>query len=244
MILLLNLIREQLQARADPKRAAASARFFKTGVGEYGEGDQFLGITVPQIRALLPQTDGLSASNLLVLLHSPWHEERLLALLVLVRWFNRRTNDEAARKHLVDLYLSETRWINNWDLVDSSAPQILGTWLLNKERGVLDRLAASDNLWEQRIAVIATQALIRAGDFADTLRLSELFLKHPHDLMHKACGWMLREVGKRDPAELEAFLEAHACEMPRTMLRYAIEKMPENRRQHYLSAGKSALRKN
>ncbi len=242
--MILPSIREQLRSWSDPKRAGISARFFKTGAGEYGEGDQFLGITVPQIRSLLPQADQLLETDLLSLLHSPWHEERLFALLVLVRWFNRRKNDETTRQAIVDLYLSNTRWINNWDLVDSSAPQILGIWLLTRDRDILTRLAISHNLWEQRIAVIATHTLIRADDFSDILRLSEMFLNHPHDLMHKACGWMLREVGKRDLPELENFLDAHAQVMPRTMLRYAIEKLPEARRQYYLSGIKSGVRKN
>jgi 3-methyladenine DNA glycosylase AlkD len=230
----LQSIREHLHVSSDPKRAETSSRFFKTGVGEYGEGDQFLGITVPQIRSLIPQASLLSESDLLFLLHSPWHEERLLAVLVLVRWFQQRKKDESARQYLVDLYLAQTRWINNWDLVDSSAPHILGNWLLTRDRGILTRLAASPSLWEQRISVIATHTLIRAYDFADILRLSEGLLNHPHDLMHKACGWMLREVGKRNLPELEKFLDSHAPAMPRTMLRYAIEKLPEARRQNYL----------
>ena len=144
------------------------------------------------------------------MLHSPWHEERLLALLILVRRFQKAA-DEAAREHLVRLYLANTRWINNWDLVDTSAPQILGTWLLQRERPVLRRLAKSKSLWEQRIAIIATQALIRDGQFDDTLNLCQHFLPHPHDLLHKACGWMLREVGNRDAAVLKRFLDQHAA---------------------------------
>lgn len=229
-------LRQALHAMADPERAASSLRFFKTGPGEYGAGDQFLGIAVPQTRSLLRQSDALTEAKVLTLLHSKWHEERLLALFILVRRFAKAARDEAARQHLVKLYLAHTRWVNNWDLVDSSAPQILGTWLLRRDRSILHRLAKSKSLWEQRIAVIATQALIRDGQFDDTLTLCETFLGHPHDLMHKACGWMLREVGNRDEAVLTCFLDQHAASMPRTMLRYAIEKLAETRRRPYLNA--------
>lgn len=229
-------LRDSLRQLSDPVRAAGALRFFKTGPGEYGEGDQFLGVAVPATRSLLPQSDALREADVLSLLRSKWHEERLLALLILVRRFGKARKDEAAREHLVRLYLANTEWINNWDLVDSSAPQILGTWLLQRERerAVLRRLARSKNLWEQRISIIATQALIRDGQFDDTLRLSEHFLTHPHDLMHKACGWMLREVGDRDVAMLRHFLDRHAARMPRTMLRYSIEKFPERDRKRYL----------
>jgi 3-methyladenine DNA glycosylase AlkD len=229
-------LRNSLRRLADPARAASALRFFKTGPGDYGEGDQFLGVTVPGTRSLLPQSDASREADVLSLLRSKWHEERLLALLILVRRFGKAAKDEAAHEDLVRLYLANTEWINNWDLVDSSAPQILGTWLLHRkrERRVLRRLARSKNLWEQRIAIIATQALIRDGQFDDTLRLSEHFLTHPHDLMHKACGWMLREVGDRDAATLQRFLDQHAARMPRTMLRYSIEKFPEADRKRYL----------
>lgn len=229
-------LRAALHRMADPAKAAGTARFFKTGPGEYGEGDRFLGITVPQTRSLLPLSDALTEANVLSLLRSTWHEERLLALLILVRRFEKTARDEAARAQLVKLYLANTDWINNWDLVDTSAPQILGAWLLRRDRAVLRRLAKSKNLWEQRIAIIATQALIRDGQFDDTLALSEHFLPHPHDLIHKACGWMLREVGKRDEAALTRFLDCHAVAMPRTMLRYAIERLAEPQRGKYLSA--------
>ncbi len=235
--LLINLseLRQRLREAATPSQAAIARRFFKTGPGEYGEGDCFLGLKVPQIRAELPRTDALSEADVLELLHSEWHEERLMALLVLGRRFGRAKKEAAAQQRIVSLYLANTKWINNWDLVDSSAPQILGAWLLHRDRAVLDTLAASTRLWEQRIAVLATQAFIRAGDFADTLRLSALFLSHPHDLMHKACGWMLREVGKRDAKSLLSFLDQHAARMPRTMLRYAIEKLSPKARQTYLA---------
>lgn len=225
---------QQLHALACPERAVVSQGFFKTGPGEYGEGDKFLGLTVPQIRAVMPQTDALKEADLLTLLHSAWHEERLLALLILVRRFEKANKDETARAHIVELYLANMKWINNWDLVDTSAPYILGAWLLTHERAVLQKLAASKNLWEQRIAVLATQTFIRAGEFADTIQLCERFLTHKHDLMHKACGWMLREAGKRDEAVLRAFLDKHAARMPRTMLRYAIEKLTATERSRYM----------
>jgi 3-methyladenine DNA glycosylase AlkD len=228
-------LRKELRSQASTERAAVSQSFFKTGPGQYGEGDQFLGLSVPQTRALVPQTDALTESDVLTLLHSEWHEERLIALFILIRRFGKARKDEPAQQHLVELYLANTRWINNWDLVDTSAPHLLGAWLLKRDRTVLDRLAASASLWEQRIAVLTTQAFIRAGDFADTLRLCERFLPHPHDLMHKACGWMLREIGNRDEAVLRTFLDRHTPQMPRTMLRYAIEKLPEMDRQRYLA---------
>jgi 3-methyladenine DNA glycosylase AlkD len=229
-------LRRELRSLADPARAAVSRRFFKTGPGEYGEGDQFLGVTVPQTRSLLPRSDSLTEAGVLTLLHSPWHEERLLALLILVRRFQKAPS-EVTREHLVRLYLANTRWINNWDLVDTSAPQILGTWLLQRQRPVLRRLARSRSLWEQRMAIIATQALIRDEQFDDTLDLCRHFLTHSHDLLHKACGWMLREVGNRDAAVLRRFLDQHAARMPRTMLRYAIEKLTEAERRRYLRTG-------
>lgn len=232
----LRVLRDALRRMGDPERAAGAHRFFKTGRGEYGEGDQFLGVPVPATRSLLRSSDTLREADVLGLLRSKWHEERLLALLILVRRLGKARDDEAAREHFVRLYLANTEWVNNWDLVDSSAPQILGTWLLRRtrERAMLRRLADSRNLWEQRIAIIATQALIRDGQFDDTLRLAEHFLTHSHDLIHKACGWMLREVGDRDAGTLRRFLDRHSSRMPRTMLRYAIEKFPETDRRRYL----------
>lgn len=228
-------LQHAFRALGNPEQATLAQRFFKTGPGEYGEGDRFLGIRVPDVRAFLPRTDVLGEAELIQLLHSMWHEERLLSLLAMVRRFSKARRDEATRERLVELYLANTAWINNWDLVDTSAPHILGEWLRTHDRAVLDTLAASSSLWEQRIAVLATQAFIRAGEFADTLRLCEQMLTHRHDLMHKACGWMLREVGKRDEATMCAFLEAHAKKMPRTMLRYAIEKLTPEQRRHFMA---------
>lgn len=226
-------IRRMLRAAARREDAVILQRFFKTGPGEYGEGDVFLGVRVPAARKLVRQTDGLRLAEVRTLLHSPFHEERLLALLVLVRRFERGEDED--RERLFDLYLRETRFINNWDLVDLSAPNIVGTWLLTRPRDILDALAGSGNLWERRIAVLATFAFIRAGQFDDGVRLCRRLLADKHDLMHKACGWMLREIGKRDVAVLEKFLEAHAAQMPRTMLRYAIERFPEKQRQAWLA---------
>ena len=230
-------LRQLLRSQSDPQRAVHSLRFFKTGPGEYGEGDRFLGLTVPQVRSFLVKTDGLSEDDVLTLLRSEWHEERLLALLVWVRRFGKAKKQPLVRAQIVKAYLANTRWINNWDLVDTSAPHILGTWLLTQPDRItlLDELSRSRSLWEQRIAVLATQAYIRAGEFAETQHLCERFLSHPHDLMHKACGWMLREIGNRDEHTLRSFLDRHAPRMPRTMLRYAIEKLPERDRQHYMA---------
>lgn len=224
-------LRQELRLRIVPGRAESSAWFFKTGSGEYGEGDQFLGIPVPGIRAVAKLDD--SHSDISGLLHSKWHEERLLALFILVRRFER--GDETTRRKIYGFYLSETRWINNWDLVDSSASQIVGAWLLHRPRRALGKLAASETLWERRIAVISTLAFIRSGDLDETFRLTKYLLRDSEDLIHKACGWMLREAGKRDVRALEQFLDEHAPAMPRTMLRYAIEKFPEKRRKQYLA---------
>ena len=213
---------------ASPDQAAISRRFFKTGPGQYGEGDEFIGLKVPRTRSLVKGCDGLPERDVLSLLHSSIHEERLFALLCLVRRFERGT--EEIRGRVFDLYLKNTRWINNWDLVDTSAPHIVGRWLLARDRSLLRQLASSSDLWERRIAILATQTFIRHHDFAATLAISEMLLPDKHDLIHKACGWMLREVGNRDVAALESFLAKHAARMPRTMLRYAIEKLsPEQR---------------
>ncbi len=232
----LKQFRTSLREQASPEVAAVSRGFFKTGPGEYGEGDKFLGLTVPKLRTLSKQSDALSEEEMIALLRSVWHEERLVALIIMVRRFEKAKRDDATRARLVKLYLANTVHINNWDLVDTSAPQLLGIWLLTKERVILDKLARSKNLWERRIAVVTTLSFIRSGEFEDTLRLARGLMRDKHDLMHKACGWMLREVGKRDQAVLVQFLKEHATEMPRTMLRYAIEHFPEAVRKRYLRA--------
>ena len=226
-------VRRLLRAAARPEDAAVVRRFFKTGPGQYGEGDRFLGVRVPALRRVVLQSDGLDWSGLRALLRSGYHEERLLALLLLVRWFERGTPD--ARERIFRFYLANTRYINNWDLVDLSAPRIAGAWLLDRPRDILDGLAVSPNLWERRIAVLATFAFIQSGQFDDLHRVVEKLLPDRHDLIHKACGWMLREAGKRNRRALVEFLELHAAAMPRTMLRYAIEKLPPPERRRWLA---------
>lgn len=224
-------LHKALHALANKKVAQSSQRFFKTGPGEYGEGDQFLGIKVPNLHALSKKALGLRIEEVEEFLHSPWHEERLLALLI---W--RRQYEKNADPLLVEAYLRNMKWINNWDLVDSSAPYILGAHLLRepKKRKQLQTLVKSKVLWERRIAILSTFTFIRANQMEPTLALAEVLLHDSHDLMHKAVGWMLRELGKRDLAAERAFLDKHASDMPRTMLRYAIERFPETERKHYL----------
>ncbi len=225
-------LQAELRRIARPEVAAVQATFFKTGPGEYGEGDQFIGVKVPDVRRVARGFRELPLGEIAKLLASPVHEERSAALVLLVDQFGR--GDEARRKEIYDFYLASTDRINNWDLVDVSAAAIVGGYLEARSRRVLTTLARSKSLWERRIAVIATHHFIRQRDFADTLALAERLLDDKHDLMHKAIGWMLREVGKRDEAALAGFLQAHCRRMPRTMLRYAIEKFPERERQRYL----------
>ena len=206
-------------------------RFFKTGPGQYGEGDLFRGIRVPQIRRLAANHP-LPLEQAERLLHSAYHEDRLLALLILVRKFAKA--DEAGQAAIYALYLRSTRYINNWDLVDVSAEHIVGAYLSNKSQEPLDHLARSRTIWERRIAILATFHFIRRGNFDATLRIAGILLTDKEDLIHKAVGWMLREVGKRDIQKEEAFLGAHYRQMPRTMLRYAIERFPEEKRRSYL----------
>lgn len=232
----LHEMRKAMRAAASVEAAAGSQRFFKTGPGEYGEGDKFLGLKVPEVRAFVKESDAFTEEEVLILLRSEWHEERLLALQILVRRFEKAKLDKITREQLVEFFLTNTASINNWDLVDSSAPYILGVWLLTNDRGILRKLAKSQNLWERRISVVATQTFIRAGQFDDTLELVRVLLTDKHDLMHKACGWMLREVGKKDQSVLVSFLNEHAPQMPRIMLRYAIERFPEPDRLSYLRA--------
>lgn len=229
-------VRADLKALADPRRAESSAWFFKTGPGQYGHGDKFLGIPVPLQRKVARKFRDLPLPQARALLHSPWHEERLTALLILVGLFQ-RAKTEAAREAVVKAYLAELRWVNNWDLVDSSAGYILGVWLRDKDRGVLYKLIKSKGLWERRVAMVATQGLINAGESKDALALAEALLGDREDLMHKAAGWMLREAGKRVSVEdLRGFLSRNAGRMPRTMLRYAIERLGPLERQKWMKA--------
>lgn len=223
---------EQLKAMGDPEQARILRRFFKTGPGEYGEGDVFLGIRVPALRRLAKEIGSLPLPETVRLLGSPLHEARLLALLIWMQMY--RTGDESQRERIYALYAQNTRRINNWDLVDLSAMHIVGAHLWGRDRSPLDAWAVSPLLWERRIAVLSTFHFIRREAFDDTLRIAGRLLHDPEDLMHKAVGWMLREVGKRDRAAEEAFLREHARVMPRTMLRYAIERFSEEVRQRYL----------
>lgn len=225
-------ISQQVRALASPETAANLQRFFKTGAGQYGEGDVFLGIKVPPLRALAKQHRNADLRTISALLESLFHEERLFALLLLMQFYQRGSDEQ--QQAAFDLYLGNTQRINNWDLVDISAPHIVGRHLENKPRKILHKLARSPMLWERRIAIIATAWFIRLNDFDDTLRIAKTLLQDEHDLMHKAVGWMLREVGKRDLAVEEDFLKPHYQKMPRTMLRYAIERFPEPKRKSYL----------
>ena len=225
-------LRLSLKRIADPRRAKLQLRFFKTGVGEYGAGDRFLGITVPALRALARQYRDLTLKDVDSLLRSPWHEERLLALLLWVDQYRR--GDVDRRRRIYNKYLRSTRHINNWDVVDVSAEHVVGAFLADKDKRVLFRLARSANLWERRIAILATFHFIRHDRFTEILKIATLLLHDEHDLIHKAVGWMLREVGKRDRPRLERFVIRHQNNMPRTMLRYAIEHLPAQRRRCYL----------
>ncbi|MDR1121280.1 MAG: DNA alkylation repair protein [Dysgonamonadaceae bacterium] len=222
-------ILQELHSIANPEKAIFLQGFFKTGKGQYAEGDIFLGITVPFIRNIVKANKGISLPEIQTLLYSSYHEARLAALLLLVQQFKKAK--EAERTMIFNFYLTHARQANNWDLVDVTCRDVIGAYLLNKkDRSVLYRLATSENLWEQRIAIISTWTFIKNGDFIDTLQLSQQLLNHKHDLMHKAVGWMLREVGKKNKKVLTDFLEEHHKNLPRTTLRYAIEHFfPEER---------------
>ena len=230
----------QLKALASPEVAASSARFFKTGPGEYGEGDLFIGVRVPMLRKLARDFRDLPLDEIELLLRSQIHEVRMLALFVLVLSVGKKCS-ESHRKSAYGFYLGNTVYVNNWDLVDSSAPAIVGGHLWDKPRKPLQRLAKSKNLWERRIAIVATQHFIRLGEFDDTIALSQILLNDKEDLIHKASGWMLREVGERDVNVLARFLDEHGATMPRTMLRYAIEHFEEGQRKKYLAMSKRKL---
>jgi 3-methyladenine DNA glycosylase AlkD len=227
-------IRAKLRVLADPRYGRALAWFFKTGKGGYGEGDRFIGVRMPQLRACVRECGEVALAGLLELLRSPVHEERMFALLGMARRF--RAGDEREQEKIYRAYLAHSDYVNNWDLVDASAPAIVGAWLSTRSRTPLYRLACSSSLWERRIAIIATSAFLRRGDASDTFGLAALLIDDEHDLIHKAAGWMLREAGKRaSRAELERFLARYATRMPRTMLRYAIERFPPRLRRRYLA---------
>lgn len=229
-------LQKSLLSISSPERARKSEYFFKTGPGQYGEGDVFIGVSVPDQRKIAKQFNDLPLTELDRLIRSPEHEFRLTALFILVDQFKKARKDEISRKKIVDFYLDHLSFVNNWDLVDSSAHYILGAWILEhpEDISILDTLAQSGDLWRERVSVISTMKFISNNDFNYTMQLSKKFLNHKHDLMHKAVGWMLREVGKRDESTLVRFLDAHYPSMPRTMLRYAIEKLEEPLRQSYL----------
>lgn len=228
-------VQKALKDKSDPHKAKECARFFKTGPGQYGDGDLFWGLTVPEQRQIAKQYLNLPLQEIQILLNNKIHEQRLTALHILVYQFVK--TDEKTRKKIYHFYLKNTKRINNWDLVDTSARDIIGEYLITRplERKILYHLVKSKNLWERRIAIIASFAFIRQNDFADTLKLSELLLSDKEDLMHKAVGWMLREVGKRDITILTMFLQKHKTQMPRTTLRYAIEHFPPEIRKSYLA---------
>ncbi|MCR5352598.1 MAG: DNA alkylation repair protein [Bacteroidales bacterium] len=233
----MNLLLAEISKHSDPAQVAGLARFFKTGPGQYGEGDKFLGIKVPVTREVVKrcwrEADFPALEECLL---SEFHEVRLAALLALVEVFAHAKKDPALQRRCVDFYLAHTDRINNWDLVDLSCYPLLGVWLLDKDRTLLYELARhGKTLWEQRIGIVSTMTLVRHGQLDDTFAIAEILLHHPHDLIHKAVGWLLREAGKRDKAALVAWLAPRCASMPRTMLRYAIEKFPEAERKAYLN---------
>jgi len=234
---MLKKLKKELHVLADPHKACILQRFFKTGKGEYGEGDRFLGITVPKQRQLIKNYVELELENVSLLLSSSWHEERLSAVLLLVHKYQ-KTKDSSVRQKLYDFYLGHAASINNWDLVDLSAPQIVGNYLFLQDKTVLHTLVQDKNLWLRRIAIVATLYFIRNDYYKETIILAQTLLNDKEDLIHKACGWMLREIGKRDINTLQSFLDDNYKKMPRTMLRYAIERLPEQERKFYLRKDK------
>ena len=233
----MNILLDKIHEHADPAQVEGLMRFFKTGPGQYGYGDKFLGIKVPVTRSVVKEFwSKVDFDNLEECVTSQYHEVRLAALLSLIEIFNHARKKTDLQKKCVDFYLSHTDRINNWDLVDLSCYPLLGTWLLDKDRTLLYDLARNGKtIWEQRIGIVSTMQFIRHGQTADTYAIAEILLDHKHDLIHKAVGWLLREAGKRDSATLKAWLEPRCRTMPRTMLRYAIEKLPESDRLHFMS---------
>ncbi|NTU57706.1 MAG: DNA alkylation repair protein [Chlorobiaceae bacterium] len=229
---MIDFITSRLESLSDETYAGNLQWFFKTGPGEYGEGDRFRGIRVPVLRKLCREYPHAGLADVVGLLASPWHEDRLFGLLLLVERY--RTADDVGREEIYDTYCSHTLNINNWDLVDLSAPQIVGRHLQVRERAPLYSFAASGSMWERRIAIVSTLHFIKQGEFIDTLAIADRLLDDPEELIHKATGWMLREVGKKEQPVLEFFLQQHYRRMPRVMLRYAIERFPEELRQAYL----------
>jgi 3-methyladenine DNA glycosylase AlkD len=230
---MLDQVKRDLQQLSNPEKAEKLSSFFKTGKGQYGEGDIFLGIPVPEQRKVAKRYRDLPLNDLQILLSSKIHEHRLTALLILISKYAKA--DDSGKEEIYNFYLKNTENINNWDLVDVSAPKIIGEYLSNKDKSILYKLAKSEDLWERRISILSTFKFIRVNDFEDALNISQLLLNDKHDLIHKAVGWMLREIGKRNQEIEEQFLRKHSKQMPRTMLRYAIEKFDENKRKFYLT---------
>lgn len=234
MTLLVEQIKAALEDKAIPEKAAFFPRFFKSGPGEYGEGDKFLGVKVPEQRKIAKSVyKEISLDEIETLIQDEYHEVRLTGVMILVYRYEKLKSDED-RKKLVDFYLKNLKWVNNWDLVDSSCHHILGHYYLNKDKSLFYELASKDDLWSQRVAMVSTYYWIKRGKFEDALALAKKLLDHPHDLMHKAVGWMLREIGNKDYEVEFEFLKKHYQQMPRTALRYAIEKFDEDVRQDFL----------
>ena len=236
-----NRLYTEILAHQDPSQVEGLSRFFKTGKGQYGEGDQFLGIKVPVTREVVKQCWAeTSFDDLEACIASEYHEMRLAALLALVQVFKRAKKDKALQQQCVDFYLAHTQYINNWDLVDLSCYELLGTWLLDKDRTLLYDLARNGKtIWEQRIGMVSTMQFLRHGELDDTYAIADIFLAKPqplHDLLQKAVGWLLREAGKRDEQRLKDWLSPRYTAMPRTMLRYAIEKFPEDERNRFMKS--------
>jgi len=225
-------VRQNLQKLGDKNKAKILMRFFKTGKGQYAEGDLFWGINVPNIRIVAKKAAGIELNEVDKLIQDSVHEVRLCALLILVYKFN--SSDDSIKVDIYNLYLGKSKYINNWDLVDVTSPNIVGNYLLGRDRSILYKMAGSDNIWERRIAIISTFAFIKRGDFKDAINICKLLISDKHDLIHKATGWMLREIYKRDREPVIKLLDEYAASMPRTMLRYSIEKMDEPARLHYL----------
>jgi len=229
---MLNQLKKELNKKANPEKAKILQKFFKTGKGQYGEGDIFLGIIVPEQRKIAKQFQEIPITDLQYLLNSNIHEKRLIALLILIEKYKK--SSEKDKEIIFNFYIDNSKKINNWDLVDLSAPNIVGDFLLEKPKDILYELAKSENLWKKRISIVSTYQFIKNNKFQDTLQIAEILLKDKHDLIHKAVGWMLRELGKKNQELEEFFLKKHYKQMPRTMLRYAIEKFKEDKRQDYL----------
>ena len=230
---MLNKLKRDMQKLSSSERAIVNARFFKTNKGEYGYGDKFIGLTVPNTRKIAKEYSNLDLKYTKELLKSKIHEHRLIALLILIEKFNH--SNEKDKKEIINFYLSNTNYINNWDLVDLSADKLLGNYLLDKDKNILYKLSRSSSLWEKRISIVSTYAFIKQNKFQDTLNISKILLNDKHDLIHKAVGWMLRELGKRNQNVEEEFLKKYYKQMPRTMLRYSIERFNKDKREFYLS---------